>query len=34
MPFVRSSQILFELRIASYSSTAFGIRSQNARASS
>ena len=31
MPFVRSSQIAFWSRIASYSSTAFGIHSQNLR---
>ena len=33
MPFVRRSQISLRSRIASYSSTAFGIRSQNFRAS-
>ena len=29
MPLVRSSQIWFRVRIASYSSIAFGIHSQN-----
>ena len=33
MPFVRSSQIAFRSRIASYSSTDCGMTSQNLRAS-